>query len=265
MPIFILGMHRSGTSLAARLLNLMGAHLGPESALLPANPDNPSGFWERRDVVGINAALLRHAHAAWHRVEHFSDAKETPEAIEKNMRAVIGEMDARAPWAMKDPRLCLTLPRWLPLLQTPLAVVVSRRPGAIADSLRRRNAMPTEYGLALWEFYAAHLIRHAHGLPKIFVRHEEVLAAPVDAAQKLCASLAGLVPSLRPPDAAAIEAYVAPAPPSPPDLSLTPRQETLAAMLRGEAAWDGKAGVSAAAMEILRRLGPGVSGAPANR
>ena len=36
MQIIILGMHRSGTSMVARALNLMGAYLGEADELVPA-------------------------------------------------------------------------------------------------------------------------------------------------------------------------------------------------------------------------------------
>jgi hypothetical protein len=37
MQIIVLGMHRAGTSAVTRLINLMGAYLGPEEQFLPAN------------------------------------------------------------------------------------------------------------------------------------------------------------------------------------------------------------------------------------
>jgi O-antigen biosynthesis protein len=53
---FVLGMHRSGSSALARVLNLAGLRIS--SQLLPANQDNPSGYWEPRRVVNFNTALL---------------------------------------------------------------------------------------------------------------------------------------------------------------------------------------------------------------
>jgi hypothetical protein len=39
-------MHRSGTSMVARLLNMMGAYFGAEGISTGANRENPKGFWE---------------------------------------------------------------------------------------------------------------------------------------------------------------------------------------------------------------------------
>ena len=58
MQLIILGMHRSGTSMVTRLVNMMGAYFGPEGVSLGANDENPKGFWERRDVLDLDEALL---------------------------------------------------------------------------------------------------------------------------------------------------------------------------------------------------------------
>ena len=56
--VCIAGMHRSGTSLVARLLNLTGVYLGPEERMIPPKPDNPTGFWENLDFVHLNDQIL---------------------------------------------------------------------------------------------------------------------------------------------------------------------------------------------------------------
>ena len=49
--ICIAGAHRSGTSMVTRLLHCCGLELGPESELMPAQADNPEGFWEHLHLV----------------------------------------------------------------------------------------------------------------------------------------------------------------------------------------------------------------------
>lgn len=46
----ILGMHRSGTSALAQVVHLLGADIGKNEDLIPAEPANAAGYWERRDV-----------------------------------------------------------------------------------------------------------------------------------------------------------------------------------------------------------------------
>src|SRR5205823_3824244 len=65
------GMHRSGTSSVARLLNLAGAYFGPEGVATEANEENPRGFWERRDVREVCDALLLGSGFDWWKVAGF--------------------------------------------------------------------------------------------------------------------------------------------------------------------------------------------------
>ena len=60
------GMHRSGTSALARVLNLLGADL-PKAVLDPKSyVGNASGFWEPQRVVELNEKLLSEAGRSWH-------------------------------------------------------------------------------------------------------------------------------------------------------------------------------------------------------
>ena len=56
--VVVLGMHRSGTSAITRGLEVLGVNLGDN--LYPAAIDNPKGFWEDNDFLGINEELLAH-------------------------------------------------------------------------------------------------------------------------------------------------------------------------------------------------------------
>jgi len=55
-------------------------------------------------------------------------------------RALVADLLPSTPWAWKDPRLCLTLPFWLEVLDArPAMVVCLRNPLEIAASLAERN------------------------------------------------------------------------------------------------------------------------------
>ena len=78
MQIFVLGMDGSGTSMLARLLNMMGVYFAPEHACTGSDQENSKGFWERRDVRQANDRLLQANRADWDRVGSFS-TEEIPE------------------------------------------------------------------------------------------------------------------------------------------------------------------------------------------
>ena len=63
--VCVAGMHRSGTSLVARLLNQCGLYLGRDEDILPANPTNPEGHWEHERLVEINVELLTEFGGGW--------------------------------------------------------------------------------------------------------------------------------------------------------------------------------------------------------
>src|SRR6185295_14229625 len=63
--VCVTGMHRSGTSVVAGALALLGASLGEPSRLLKAGADNPKGYFEIRAVVELDDELLAHLGGAW--------------------------------------------------------------------------------------------------------------------------------------------------------------------------------------------------------
>ena len=54
--VFVLGMHRSGTSAVTRLISLLGLGTPPEEDLVQPTDENPKGFWESESLVAFNDA-----------------------------------------------------------------------------------------------------------------------------------------------------------------------------------------------------------------
>ena len=63
--ICTLGMHRSGTSLVSRLLNLLGVHLGPAQAIANQGQDNLKGYWEHLPLSQLNDEILAQFGGRW--------------------------------------------------------------------------------------------------------------------------------------------------------------------------------------------------------
>jgi hypothetical protein len=102
----------------------------------------------------LNDSMLRAAGTVWHSRLGF-DPLALPDEEAARLTSTAGlilrDLDAHWPWFIKDPRLCLTLPLWQPLLEAPLAVHVLRHPLEVAASLLARNALPIPVGLTLWK------------------------------------------------------------------------------------------------------------------
>lgn len=266
MQILILGMHRSGTSLVTRIINMMGAYFAPEGVALDPNPDNPKGYWERKDVVQCNINIFKLHDATWPNIVQWPMPhipQPLPEALDRSMRLLVMYMDAFRPWVMKDPRLCLTLPYWRPLLEVPVCVVVYRDPVEIGRSLHLRQSAPmsVERGIALWEFYAAALLNSVAGLPCVFTAHAEFIQDPIMATRRLYAGLTDVgIQGLRLPYDREITAFIDPrlyrSKPSAQmsgDYRLNDRQQALVAMLRGKKHPQGVLTISEESKNILQQ------------
>ena len=181
MQIIVLGMHRSGTSAVARLLNLMGAYFGGENISTGASAENEKGFWERLDVRSLNDSMLHNANCDWDRIAEL-DLNAIPDdfqnAYHRSARDIILNLDAHRPWFIKEPRLCILLPLWRPALELPFCVHVFRHPVEVAHSLRARNGIPIKAGLALWEAYNAKAVESSADLPRFFLSYSQLLSSP---------------------------------------------------------------------------------------
>lgn len=177
--------------MTTRLVNMMGAYFGPEGAVGEITPDNPKGFWERPEVFRLNDAMLAAHGCSWSDLRRWDPAYtgKIPDKLLKSMKKIILGLDANRPWVLKDPRMCLLLPAWLPHLEVPVAVVAYRHPLEIALSLHKRDRLPLEYGMALWEYYMVHMLNASMRLPRVFVRHADLLERPLPTTELLLEQL----------------------------------------------------------------------------
>lgn len=260
MQIIVLGMHRSFTSVITRYINMMGAYCYGEGQSLGFAPDNPKGFWERRDVLRLNDALLAANGCSWQHLSALPTEGWAALAEEhrKEIKRIVLEMDAHRPWVMKDPRLCLTLPYWFDFLEVPVAVMVHRDPVEVAMSLHKRNAIPMSVGLALWEHYAVHALNASLRMARIFVKGAQVMDDPLYAVRRLYEDLvAQEVDGLRLPKPREIMAfqeerfYRARADKLEDAPKLTPYQQELAQMMEGKIPQEASLKVSDAAAMVV--------------
>jgi hypothetical protein len=150
----VLGMHRSGTSCLAGLLETAGLWLG---AVPRKCKHNKKGNLENKAVQAVNKAMLAQFGGSWRRppkeiLWHLVDPVPLRQALE-SYRAV-------PRWVLKDPRLVLTLEAWLPLIPVHQLIGTFRHPLAVAKSLQARNEIPLHDGIALWTAYNRRLVQH---------------------------------------------------------------------------------------------------------
>src|SRR5665213_3253532 len=61
--LIVAGMHRSGTSAVARLINLLGADMARD--IVPANAWNEDGHWESHPIITLHDRMLETFDARW--------------------------------------------------------------------------------------------------------------------------------------------------------------------------------------------------------
>jgi hypothetical protein len=255
--LLVLGMHRSGTSAIAGLLHACGAYVGAPEELMPAAPENPKGFFERRDANDLFNALLRSAGAAWWKIRDFQLSRIPPAMLQKaerELRTLVGDLDAHGTWVLKEPRLCLLLPLLRPHLTRPAAIIAVRHPLEVMQSLQRRNGFPRVAALALWEAYVVALLRHSADMPRLFVSYSSLVKNPSLMTDLLKQDLEAVgVVGLHRPDDVFVERSLHHEQVSDASLEavLSPEQQRLWNCLSRGAPPPPPLGVSAAAMMIL--------------
>jgi hypothetical protein len=172
-------MHRSGTSLLTRVLNLIGLDLGPEHLLLQPRFGNLKGFWEHEEIISLNDAILERLGGKWWEPPIFPPGWENDPSIDdlkQRGRTLIQERFANAEtWGWKDPRNCLTLPFWQQLLPDMRYIVCLRNPVDVAHSLADLHGIPVDKCSTLWLTYVASALQHSDGRPRLTVFYEDLM------------------------------------------------------------------------------------------
>ncbi len=180
--IFVIGMHRSGTSAVARVLSLCGGAL--PHRLMPANHANPSGYWEPQVAVDLNDLYLRARASSW------SDASFTgqPDPGDRNFDDAFMSLivdffatgfQAAGPMILKEPRITTLLPYWIGAARrqglAAKVIQMLRHPLDVAASLAERDGLGLDHSLALWLKYNLLGELETRGTPRTFVSYEALM------------------------------------------------------------------------------------------
>lgn len=156
----VIGMHRSGTSLLASLLEGLGIDLGDD--LYPADRHNPAGYFEDRTCMEIQERMLLELRCPWHSV---AGTRALPPLWWRaaSMRPLVAELAAwldrrlltnTSRWAVKDPRTTRFIPLWRDLLAArglrPAFLLAVRDPAEVVASELARDGVPPEQVFRIW-------------------------------------------------------------------------------------------------------------------
>ncbi len=184
MGLFVVGMHRSGTSAVTEVLGELPFELPPPEQLVGGNESNPHGHFEVELLTDLNEDILRRLGGTWAAPPPDLDSGLAPllgAGLADEAAGAFHEAFRSPDFLLKDPRLCLLMPLWRAALGDHPVVLVARSPLGVAASLRRRNGLPLDYGLALWERYMRLAVRGLDGLPVLVQSYAGMLAGEHEA------------------------------------------------------------------------------------
>ena len=192
-----MGMSRSGSSLTASVIAaLLGRQPGSwrgSGAALATNSQNRLGYFERADVVSMNHALAtriaQRSAVGWYVFptdfavrprDYLHEGAAAATALWKSVhepraRGIVADMEAHAPWLLKDVRFARTLPLWRPLLSRPVCILPYRHPLEVQAS----STVRAVDRLTLWRNYMLSAVVAAQEAecPIMFVAYDSWLNA----------------------------------------------------------------------------------------
>jgi hypothetical protein len=195
--VLVLGMHRSGTSVTARLMECLGAK--NSDILMRPTEGNPEGSFEDTDIYEFNERkLLPRLRRAWHSVgsvdwtalsaaDRGKYALEALEILRKNYSL------SNPLSVLKEPRICILLPFWLSVFQhagfNVKVTCVVRDPVSVVRSLSKKEGLSLAHSGILFVNYWISILNYIQDLPVAFVQYDEIFVNPAkslrDVAQKL--------------------------------------------------------------------------------
>ena len=196
--IAVIGMHRSGTSLAVRALRALGAGLGDNLSTQPS-PDNAKGHWEDQDVLRINRELLDTLALRWDLIGADDGTLMTADSLYplvERARALVRDKVAESTvWAFKDPRTARLWPFWRRVLLEddefrPGFVWMIRRPWAVAQSLARRDGFGSLQSHLLWLNHNLAPFADVAASPHVVVDYDRLLDRPRQELERMTGALA---------------------------------------------------------------------------
>eukprot|EP01034_Spumella_vulgaris_P022067 gene22067-28162_t len=151
--------------------------------------DNKKGFFERVDVVLQNDELMKkqNVHYAFntHKYDSNIGLKDilmddgSGDFFREGAKGLKFLNDPqKSPWMLKDPRLCITVRTWLPVLKSiPAILFTYRHPMDVARSMNKRENEQFKISktLKMWYVYNRRAIQQSHDLCRVVTSHRAVM------------------------------------------------------------------------------------------
>ncbi len=181
--LFIVGMHRSGTSALAGSVYRMGFNIGKN--LMRPTAYNPRGYYENMEVFRLNEEILSRVNLRWNVVpESFKIkiAEEDKRKFKNQIKNLLSEeFGLSDKVVIKDPRISLFPDLWTEAVSELGYIskfcICYRDPIDVCNSLYNRDGMSYEQASFLYLFYIGRAIRQTSDHERILVDYKDLLSA----------------------------------------------------------------------------------------
>lgn len=184
--VVVLGMHRSGNSRTAGMLQILGVDIGKD--LIEGDlAFNINGYFEDKAFLKMNEEILRKAGGTSHDppvdvsnlANDISIVNKIKNLVSKNISL----------WGWRDPRTSLTVELYLPYLVNPHFIICIRNIYENAKSVSEMEGYDIMKCLRLTQTYNDRIIAFLEKnprLPKLFVSFEDVTNDPIAVGRDMC-------------------------------------------------------------------------------
>jgi hypothetical protein len=188
MTICIAGMHRSGTSMITRLLNLCGLYLGSADEVSATAFDNEAGFWENSHFVRLNDEALALLGGGWDLPPVVTEVEKLDNEmirLQDEATELIKRFSPYELWGWKDPRNSIMFPFWKRLIPDMKLLICLRNPLEVAQSLQSRGHSSLVFGLHLWQAYNQRLLSNTRPDERVITHYDAYFYNPQAELQRI--------------------------------------------------------------------------------
>lgn len=181
--IFIIGMHRSGTSALSGSTQILGADHMPD--LIKGDTANAKGYFEPASVVRMNTDLLGELGRSWNDCRPMSEPDGA--VLDKYERRATNIINKAKPKSdtlvIKDPRISMLPVFWAKCAKAagfePCFLIAIRTPIGASASVVRRDGLEERAAFAIWNRYMLEAEKGSRGYTRSFVEIEKLIGDPI--------------------------------------------------------------------------------------
>tara|TARA_Y100000294_G_scaffold134438_1_gene127058 strand:- start:2515 stop:3297 length:783 start_codon:yes stop_codon:yes gene_type:complete len=180
----------------ANILLEAGANFDKISEMLPPDEHNPKGYFESKEVVALNKALILGKSVSFpsasgsargglfggfmenlKKINYFLPPREA--VIERRAAKIKDEIlkiaQKRDQMVIKDVRFSYTMGAWAKYLPIEKVAYCFRHPSEVASSLSKSYKIPLSAGYWVWKVRVEKFLSQADGIPIVFINYNNLL------------------------------------------------------------------------------------------